>query len=60
MLRFYRSFAHVYVDNIVIFSKTFDKHVEHLYTIFDLFNSKRIILLTKKFYLEYSIVTLLD
>jgi len=47
------------VNDIVIFSKTFDKYVKHLYTIFDLLNSKKVILLTKKSYLKYFIVTLL-
>lgn len=60
MLRFYRSFARVYVNNIVIFNKTLNKHVEYIYTIFDLLNNKKVILSTKKIYLEYSIVILLD
>ncbi len=60
MLRFYRLFARAYVNNIVIFSKMLNKYVEHLYTIFDLLDSKEVILSTKKSYLEYSIVILLN
>lgn len=60
MLRFYRQFAHAYVDNIIIFNKTLNKYVKHLYIIFDLLNNKEVTLLTKKFYLKYLIVILLD
>jgi len=60
MLRTYCAFARAYIDDIVIFSKTLNKHVEHLYIMFDLLNNKEVILSTKKFYLEYLIVTLLD
>jgi len=60
MLRSYRQFARIYVNNIVIFSKTLNKHVKHLYIVFGLLNSKRVTLSTKKSYLEYSIVTLLS
>jgi len=60
MLRFYRNYARVYVNNIVIFSKILKEHVKHLHTMFKLLNSKDITLLLKKLYLDYLIVILLD
>lgn len=56
----YCLFAQIYIDNIVIFSKIFKKYIKYLYTVFDLFNSKKVILLIKKFYLEYFIVIFLS
>src|SRR6266536_227776 len=37
ILHFYNSFARYYVDDIVIFFKIFEKYIEYLNTILDLF-----------------------
>jgi len=60
MLRFYRDYARVYVNNIVIFNKILKEHVKHLHAMFKLLNSKDITLLSKKLYLDYLIIILLD
>ena len=58
-LRFYRYFARYYIDDIVIFSKSAEKHFEHLRTIFQLFSQLKITLKSKKSFLGYPFVTLL-
>lgn len=60
MLRFYRDYIRVYVNDIIIFSKILIKHEKHLYAMFKLLDFKSIILLSKKSYIDYSIVILLD
>ena len=60
IFRIYKTFVRIYVDNIVIFNKTFKKHLSHLYQIFQLLNSYKIRLLSKKLYLNYSIIVLLN
>ena len=59
ILRVYRVFVRVYVDDIVIFSKTLKKHLIHLREIFQLLNSYNIRFSFKKSFLEYFIVALL-
>lgn len=56
LLRHVRHFARAYVDDIVIFSKSFDEHLEHLHTLLD---GKGVTLAPKKSYLGYPTVTLL-
>ena len=53
-------FTHGYVDNIVIFSKMLNEHVNHLHQIFQLFQELDISLEFKKSFLDYFIITLLD
>ena len=60
VLRPFRHFAKIYVDDIVIFSKTLSEHLKHLHAIFDLLNFKGVTLFSKKFFLRYLIVILLD
>ena len=60
ILRFHKSYAREYIDDIVIFSKSFDEHVQHLNIIFQLFNDLNISLSLKKFFLRYSTVQLLE
>ena len=60
ILRFHKSYAREYIDDIVIFSKSFDEHVQHLNIIFQLFNDLNISLSLKKFFLEYSTMQLLE
>jgi len=59
MLRSYRNYVRVYVYNIIIFSKILKNHVKHLHAIFELLDFKEITLLSKKFYIDYSTITLL-
>ena len=60
MLRSYKKFIKVYVDDIIIYSRILIEHVIHLIKIFDLFRVKRVSLAFIKFYLKYSSVTLLN
>ena len=60
ILRDFRDFARVYVNDIVVFSKTLEKHIEHLIKIFEFFRKMNIVLKFSKIYLEYFIVALFD
>jgi hypothetical protein len=59
ILRPHRQFARYYVDDIVIFSKIFEKHIEYLNMIFELFNRIGIIFKNSKIYLDYLSIILL-
>ena len=61
--RIFRSLRHcvrVYVDDVVIFFKTFEEHVSHLRAIFDLFVKLSIFIKSNKAFFDYSNVQLLD
>ena len=60
IIRGFWHFACCYVDDIVIFSKTLEEHVSHLTDVFKLFKEKWIALESKKFFIEYLSVTLLE
>lgn len=60
LLRNFRSFARVYIDDIVIFSKTLAKHLDRLRQLFRLFKNKNVSLSSSKSFLEYSSIQLLD
>lgn len=59
ILRPCREFARAYVDDIVIFSKTPEEHLQHLRTVFRLLDGKRISVSPKKTFLGYPSTTLL-
>ena len=59
IMRDFQHFACCYVNDIVIFFKTLKKHISHLTDIFKLFKEKWIVLESKKFFIEYLLVTLL-
>jgi hypothetical protein len=59
ILRPYRQFTYYYVDDIVIFSKNFEKYIEYLNTIFELFNYIGITFKNLNFYFDYSSIILL-
>jgi hypothetical protein len=59
VLRPYRTYARCYIDDIVIFSKTFEDYIEHLDKIFDLFDTLGITLKGPKAYLGYPLIILL-
>jgi hypothetical protein len=59
ILRPYRQFTRYYVDDIVIFFKIFEKYIEYLNTIFELFNRIGIIFKNFKIYFDYPLIILL-
>jgi len=59
ILRPYKSFARYYVDDIVIFFKTFEKHIEYLNTILDLFDRLSVTLKNIKTFVSYLSIILL-
>ena len=59
-LRSYRHFAKCYIDNIMIFFRSAKEHFQYLKTIFALFTRLKVILKSKKSYLNYSSITLLE
>jgi hypothetical protein len=59
ILRSHRQFARCYVDDIIIFFKTFEKYIEYLNTIFELFNRIGITFKNSKIYLDYPLFILL-
>ena len=59
LLRQFQSFAKIYIDDIMIRSKSLNEHIFHLRQIFLLFVKKNIDLNSIKIFLSYSKVTLL-
>lgn len=59
ILREFKDFCRAYIDDIVIFSKTLDEHIEHLHKVFELFNRLHISLSPTKSFLGYPTVQLL-
>lgn len=45
---------------MIVFSKTLSKHLKHLRTLFQLFRERRVSLSSKKSFLEYPSMMLLD
>ena len=60
ILRIYLAFVKIYINNIIIFNKTLEKHLIHLYKVFNLLKLYDIRLSSKKSYLKYFIVVLLN
>ena len=50
MLRIYKVFARVYVNDVMIFNHTLKKHIVHLHAIFELFDFFDITLSSKIFF----------
>ena len=59
ILRNLRDFIRVYVDDIVVFFNTFEKHMTHLHSMFQRLNFYDISLSFKKFFLSYFTIALL-
>jgi hypothetical protein len=59
VLRPYRIYARYYIDDIIIFSKIFEDHIEYFNKIFDLFDTLGIILKRSKIYFGYLLIILL-
>lgn len=53
-------YARAYMNDIVIFSRTLKNHLKHLHVVFRLFSKKRISISSKKSFIDYSSVILLD
>ena len=60
MLRSYHDFVRAYIDNLSIFNKFLNDHIKHLHAIFKLLNDREIILSSRKMFVDYSSVTLLN
>src|SRR5947207_4862258 len=60
ILQSYRDFAQLYIDDLIIFSKTLKDHKKHFSIIFSLFDKFEISLNRVKTYLRYSSIILLD
>ena len=60
VLRKHRKYSRAYVDDIIIFSKTLEKHLRHLIEIFDTLNVNNIFIKSIKTFIEYFTVNLLD
>ena len=60
VLRQYRVFARVYIDDIVVFNKILKNYLKHLTKMFELFRRLNIALKFFKTFLNYSIVVLLE
>ena len=60
ILRNHRNYNKVFIDDIVVYSKTFDDHIQHLHTIFSLLQFFNISLSSFKSFLNYSSIQLLE
>src|SRR5436190_20646675 len=60
ILHSHKFFAYCYIDDIVIFSKILENHLQHLNTVFSLFDKLKITLKKVKTHLEYLLIILLD
>ena len=59
ILRFNQTFAKIYIDDIVIFSKTLNDYLMHLRDVFEIFKINNILIKSFKSFIEYSSITLL-
>ncbi len=54
------SYAKAYIDDVIVFSKILEDHLDHLNKVFALFQKMNITLEAIKTYLEYLTIALLD
>ena len=59
ILRSFRNFAKIYINDVMIFSKTKKKHLKHLRQIFEIFKHNNISINSFKSFLSYSSIRLL-
>ena len=59
VLRSYKDFSKAYIDDIVIFFKTEQKHIDHLQKIFNVLTDNNIVVNSFKTCFEFSSITLL-
>ena len=60
IFQLYRDFAQLYIDDLIIFSKTLKNYKKHLSIIFSLFDRFEISLNRVKTYFRYSFIILLN
>ena len=60
LLRKYRYYARVYVNDIIIFFKTIEKHAAHLRAVFEMFQVNNIFIKFTKTFFDYFSVALLE
>ena len=60
LLRKYRCYARVYVNDIIIFFKTIEKHAIHLRVIFEMFQVNNIFIKFIKTFFDYFSVALFE
>ena len=60
ILKSFKHFVKVYVNDIIAHSRFFNNYLIHLRQLFDLYRRKRINLSFSKSFLKYSSITLLD
>lgn len=59
LLELHRSYCRAFIDDMIIYSDTFEEHCQHLSTVFDLFLEKGLSISPEKSYLGYPSVELL-
>ena len=59
ILQSHCAYTQIYIDDIVVFSKTLKKHISHLNAVFELLNNLDIVLVSAKTFLSFSFITLL-
>ena len=60
MLRFYKHFVRIYINDIIIFSRILKEYLRYLQMIFQLFRNKKVSLTSTKLFFNYSLITLLE
>ena len=60
MFKFFKKFARVYVNDIIIFFNSLKKHFRHLTQVFKLFEKMNVIIKINKTFLKYLTIALLD
>ena len=53
MLKIFKKFVKIFVDDIIVFSHILSKYFNHLRQIFEFFRNKRINLSLTKFFINY-------
>ena len=59
-LQLFKKFARIYINDIIIFSRTFQNHLQHFKEVFIFLKKLHIVLNSKKSYFEFLIINLLD
>src|SRR5947207_13621385 len=60
ILQSHKFFIHCYIDDIIIFLKILQNHLQHLNMMFDLFDKLKITFKEIKIHLKYLLIILLD
>ena len=60
VLKKHRKYSRTYINDIIIFSKTLEKHLRHLIKVFSTLNVNNIFIKSIKIFIEYFIINLFD